>query len=350
MVMCVRPPPGPKARPRQASAILATFACAVLVAAPDVANAQPSDAAAAEVQFQEGRKLMEARRYAEACPKFLASYNLAPAPGTLLNLADCYERNGQLASAWNRFNEAIALAQRGNRADREKTARDRAERLEPRLVRVVVGVPSSDVTVQVDGVPLDGASLGSPTPIDPGKHTLQATAPGKKPLSLVIEIGDRTKLTPVDIPPLEDAAQATDPAETRGVTASIPLGERAPEPGSTQRTLGIVAASAGGVALAAGTFFGVRTSTKWSEAQSRCNSGTSGLECDATGVDLASQARQSGNVATIVFIASGVLLAGGAVLYLTAPSAPPPTRRAGAQRPRARLGIGAGSVVVGGSF
>jgi hypothetical protein len=332
---------------------MTAFACATLLPSAELAYAQPSDAAAAEVQFQEGRKLMEARRYGEACPKFLASYNLAPAPGTLLNLGDCYERNGQLASAWYRFNEAIALAQRGNRADREKTAKERAERLEPRLVRIVVGVPGPDVTVQIDGVAIEASAIRNPMPIDPGKHTLQASAPGKKPHSLVIDIDERTKLTPVDVPALEDAAEAAEPGDTRATTAATEPGGRTPEPGSTQRTLGIVAASAGGLALAAGTFFGVRTSSKWSEAQSRCNSGTSGLECDATGVDLAAEAKQSGNVATIVFAVGGVLLAGGAVLYLTAPSAPPPpraTRSAASRGLRARVGIGAGSVVVGGSF
>ena len=103
-----------------------------IVARPAHAQTSEANAAAAESLFQEARRLAEAKRLGEACPKFLASHKLAPGVGTLLNLADCYEKNGQIASAWARFHEAIALAQRVNRADREKIARDRAEKLEPR--------------------------------------------------------------------------------------------------------------------------------------------------------------------------------------------------------------------------
>jgi hypothetical protein len=43
-------------------------------------------------------------------------------------------------------------------------------------------------------------------------------------------------------------------------------------------------------------------------------------QCDATGVSLRSQAVGYGNVSTIAFIAGGVLAAGGATLWLVAPS------------------------------
>ena len=330
--------------PRCSPLLRALAASAVLLAADRTAWAQDSEAAAAEAQFQEGRKLMEARRYGEACPKFLASYKLGPAAGTLLNLADCYEKNGQLASAWARFNEAVVVAQRTGRADREKTARERAERIEARLVRVVVGIPSADVQVKLDGSVLDPSAIGAGLPVDPGKHVVEASAPGKKTLSLTIEVGDRMRSVPVDIPPLEDAPPSAPAKE-------VPEGPRKVEEdrsgvGSTQRTLGIVAAAAGGVGLAVGTYFGVRTSSKWSDATAHCLSSNVGLECDPSGVDLAADAKQSGNISTIAFIAGGVLLAGGAVLYLTAPSGPP---RAGPS-PRARLGVGPGTLVVGGTF
>ena len=72
------------------------LAAGIVVAASDV-RAEPNEggAAAAESLFQEARKLMDAKRYGEACPKLVASHKLAPAVGTLLNLADCYERGGQ---------------------------------------------------------------------------------------------------------------------------------------------------------------------------------------------------------------------------------------------------------------
>src|SRR6187549_3979092 len=72
--------------------------------------ASPADESLAESQFNEGRKLMEGGRPKEACPKFESSQRLDPALGTLLNLADCYERIGLLASAQRRFLEAAQAA------------------------------------------------------------------------------------------------------------------------------------------------------------------------------------------------------------------------------------------------
>jgi thioredoxin-like negative regulator of GroEL len=61
------------------------------------------NSAAVEGLFAEGKKLAAEGKLAEACPKFLASYNLENRSGALLNLADCYEKTGQLATAWARF-------------------------------------------------------------------------------------------------------------------------------------------------------------------------------------------------------------------------------------------------------
>ncbi len=307
------------------------FGLAAIALCPREAHAQ-TDAAAAESQFQEGRKLMEAKRYAEACPKFLASYKLAPAAGTLLNLADCYEKNGQIASAWSRFQEAIKLAQRTGRPDREKTARDRAEKLEPRLSHLTVDTVSPNAEVKLDGKLLEAADLGNAMLVDPGKHTIEATGPGKLPFSTTIEVAER-KNERFAVPVLEDEPRKPAVSAT---PAKVDAGDGE---GSTQRTLGIVGMAAGGVGLAVGTFFGVRTSSKWSDAQARCTGPSQALECDALGVELAGEAKSSGNLATASFIVGSVLVVGGAVLYFTAPSGR-----------TVRAGVGPGSVVVGGTF
>lgn len=324
--------------------VAATSLCAVLTVAPQVRAAGDSEggAAAAESLFQEGRKLAESKRYGDACPKFAASYKIAPAIGTLLNLADCYEKNGQLASAWARFHEAIAFAQRLGRADREQTARDRADKLERRLIKLSIVSASNAIDVKLDGNPIDPAVLGTPIPVDPGKHTIEASAKGKKPFSATIEVSDKSRSPSIEIPALEDEPKDSKaPKESKDPGVIEPPSE--PTSGwSTQKTLGLITAGAGVLGLGVGGYFGLKTQSTWKEAQTYCD----GLTCDQEGVDLASQAKSTGNLSTIGFVAGGALLLGGAVLFFTAPSGKSTGR---APRP-VRIGIGPGSVVVGGAF
>lgn len=338
---------------------IAFLLAAGLSAAAIDAHAEPSEggAAAAESLFQEARKLIEAKRYSEACPKLVASQKIAPAVGTLLNLADCYERAGQLASAWARFHEAIALAQRLGRPDREKTAKERAEKLEPRLVKLTIVSHDKDVDVKLDGNVLDAAALGTPVPVDPGKHVIEASAKGKKTFSTTVDVSDRTRSPSVEIPALDADPEATKGGNggtgNGGSNADARSADEASSGPSTQRIVSYVAMGLGVVGVGIGAVFGLRTSSIWADAQTHCT----GIECDRTGVTLATDAKNAGTVSTISFIAGGVLLAGGAVLFFTSPSASSkPSSAATAKRPtpppdvRMGMGVGIGSVMLEGQF
>src|SRR6478672_5858918 len=119
---------------RRASATgFAALATLAAIAASPAAHAQTRDPAAAEAFFAEGRTLLKQGRYAEACSKFEASQKLDPGNGTLMNLADCYEKSGRVASAWLSFREAAAAAASASQVARASHARARAASLEPRL-------------------------------------------------------------------------------------------------------------------------------------------------------------------------------------------------------------------------
>jgi hypothetical protein len=324
--------------------VLAAGLVSASVAGTRDAYAEPSEgsAAAAESLFQEARKLIDAKKFSEACPKLVASHKLAPAVGTLLNLADCYEKAGQLASAWARFHEAIALAQRLGRPDREKTARDRADKLEPRLIRLTIVSHEKDTEVKLDGNVLDSAVLGTAVPVDPGKHGIEASAKGKKPFTTTIDVSDRVRTPSVEIPALDVDPEATKAAATAATSTDKPPADDKASDGSTQRIASYALMGVGVVGVGVGAVFGLKTSSTWADAKTHCT----GLECDRTGVQLATDAKNAGTISTIAFIAGGALLAGGAILFFTAPSASSKTGTSSALR----VGVGPGSAMLQGSF
>lgn len=267
-------------------------------------SARASDAndAAAEGLFHEGRRLIEAGQVSDACPKFLASYKLSPAVGTLLNLADCYERNGQTATAWVRFREAIALSQRAGRTDRERTAEGRASALAPRLTKLRISAKEEGVKVLRDGTELDGAEYNTAIPVDPGAHTIRVEGEGREPWILTLDVVGEGNVTNVEVPRLKRAPLPGQPRDNEN-------------PGSIQRTVGIVAMGAGVVGIGIGTYFGITTMNRWSDSEANCNAGV----CNADGVSFAAEARNAGNLSTAFFLIGGAVGIGGAALYFTAP-------------------------------
>ena len=304
---------------------LLTIALALACARAAQAQASAEDEAAAELLFDEGRTLMKAGNFAEACGKFAESQRLDAGVGTLIYLSDCYEKSGRLASAWATFRQAAAAARAAGQADREQLARDRAAALHPKLARIVINVPEAaqvpGIEVQRDATPVGPALWGSPVPVDAGKHVIKVTAPGKNPWSHEVAAEDESPPVSVEVPTL-DAAPTTSKREPAMATASTIQSDRAagdgPDdvPGSSQRILGYVVTGTGVVALGAGIYFWQNGRSKHDEAVEHCDP-----QCDATARSLQDEAQSSTTLGNIGMIGGGVLILGGAVLLLTAPSA-----------------------------
>src|SRR5882724_8225780 len=116
----------------------ARIACLALVSSllggrAALAQSTGKNPAAAQALYDEARRLEQTGKYQEACPKFKESYQLDPGGGTLLNLADCYERQGRWALAWTTFKEALVGAQRDRRDDRIEFATQHIRALEAKL-------------------------------------------------------------------------------------------------------------------------------------------------------------------------------------------------------------------------
>jgi hypothetical protein len=289
-----------------------TFAAIILRVAPALAG----DEAAAEALFLEAKRLAAEGKLAEACPKFAESNRLDRGAGTLIHLADCYEKNHQTASAWATFREAASAAQGLGRSDWEKLATSRAAALEPKLARLTIKVtdPAEGIAVTRDGAPTSQASWGVPIPVDVGTHTVIASAPGRRSFKTSLAIrtdGDRDEVV---VPKLEQVA-AGSAATTPGPNATTADGAAT---GSTQRTIGFVVGGVGIAGLAAGAITGLIAIGKNNDSKKACpESGACG---NSAAVDAADSAKQLGTISTIAFIAGGVATTLGAVLVLSAPS------------------------------
>ncbi len=246
----------------QAAAAL-TILCA---AGLDVGRAADEEATARAL-FVEGRRLTAAGDYLAACPKFEDSYRLDPGIGTNFNLADCFEHIGRTASAWARFMDVAAATRAAGQTEREKVARARAQALEPRLARLTVVVRRfvDGLVVTRDGTPLGAASWGVPVPVDPGRHVIEATAPGKQSWSSTAEVPDRAEAVSIEVPALADAPMQLLVAAARPSDHQI-------EPRRSRAMTGAALATAGvGLAgLVAGTVFALEFESTNRQAKGIC--------------------------------------------------------------------------------
>jgi serine/threonine-protein kinase len=315
-----------------------------LIAPPALAGASPEDAALADSLYAEGGKLMEAGRWAEACPKIEASLKLDPGIGSTLRLAYCWEKLGRTASAWSMYNETEGMARKvgDKRADE---AAKHAKQLEPLLSRLVLDVAPENqaggVEIRRDGKVIDPVAWTSGIPIDPGTHVLEASAPGRLPWKTTLNIEAKPGPTSVRVPALEAAPAMPNPTATP---------DAAPFWG-TQRVLGVALGAVGLVGIGVGSAFTAKMAGKNGDSLPHCQP-TDVTKCDAAGVDLRNQAFDAAHVATGTFVGGSVALAAGVVVFLTAPRAGAPKAPASARWIDARpvVGPGVGGITVQGTW
>ncbi len=280
---------------------------AALVATPALADDKPqqTDPAAAAALFQQGREAAKKQDFATACARFGESYRLDPAPGTLLNLGDCNQRLGKIASAWQRFREATEHLPQDD--DRIAAARQRVAELEPKLPRLVIvlaaGAPPGTRVVR-DNVELGPASLEVALPVDPGDHVIAVDAPGHaaKVVSVTLVEG-KTERVVVEPGAIEAAPVSTSP-----------IGEAPPPRGlGPLRTAGLVVAGAGVASIGAAIATGLILPSKEQIVKQHCDASHF---CDPTGLAAAHDGQTLSTINTVTWIAGGVAVAAGAALFV----------------------------------
>jgi hypothetical protein len=272
----------------------------------------------AEELFRQGRKAMEAKNYKEACDAFEGSQRLEASVSTLMNLADCREKNGQLATAWGLFLQVGTQTRDDAKlAGLRDVAAKRATGLEPRLSRLTINVPENS---RVDGlrvvrgdVEVDPATWNRSLPIDGGTYEISASAPGVQPWTKKVTIAVEGDTKSVDVPRFE-------PVVGGGGGGDGAIGSAGPrDTGGTRHRRKPLALALGGVGLVAG---GVAIVF---ELQGRgALDDAKGATTQADQDRLYDDANGKHHLAQALGIAGGACLAAGVVVWITGKESAPP--------------------------
>jgi hypothetical protein len=201
------------------------------------------------------------------------------------------------------------------------TARlDELEKAQPTLVLDVKdrsGNDLTDVTVTVDGQPVASKLDGTAMRFEPGQHVFGFEASGFEPLTKTFVLKETEKGRRERIVLKRPPKVATEPTPL----PAIPPDQLEPSPANglgTQRWLGIAAAGVGLAGIVTGSIFGLMASSEWNAQQSACGSPSSCPDHDGAVTHHANMTTD-GAISTWTFIGGGALVAGGALLFLTAP-------------------------------
>jgi hypothetical protein len=267
------------------------------------AQAAGADPAAAEALFRSAKEAAKSGDWAAACTRFAESQRLDPAPGTLLNLADCEERVGRLASAWQHYVEARDALPSDD--PRRAFAAERVQRLEPQVpkltVRVAGKLPDGARLLRND-IEFGAGALGLPLPVDPGAHVVKVvTADGTSQNDVKLAAGESRELVL--------------PLPTGGPAAVAERVEPTAKPANGRRTLGLALGGVGVVGIAVGTVTGIMTIDRANTYKERCS--PDGV-CDAEGLEAARSGRTLEVVSPVALGLGVASLAAGTYFFLTA--------------------------------
>jgi hypothetical protein len=252
--------------------------------------------AAAELAYEEGKSLLGAGRYAEACAKLEESVAIEEAMGARFSLAECYEKLGKPASAWRNYVAVTEAAQRAGMADRAAFAAKRAAEVRARVatVRVVLAEPVRALAPEVrhNDVVLAPEMVGVELPVDPGEQRFEVRAPGYLPFTARVTIGAGAESQRVDVPALTRAS-------SRGVPP-LAIG-------------GLSVGGLGVAAIAVSIALGVTAKGDYEDAlEAHCLDAA----CDAEALEQTEDARALGTAGTALFAAGAGVAAAGIVMAI----------------------------------
>jgi hypothetical protein len=295
----------------------------------EVHAATPQEKALAESLYKEGKALL-ATDLAGGCARLEESQRLDPQSGTALNLADCQEKLGRLATAFGTYQSAEELARQRNNVARVALIKKKLAALEPRLPKLTLApkarLPQGAV-ITLDGIALSAIATSTELAVDPGEHVVVVTAPDHhdQRATVTLAVAEKKTLS------LEPLAPKPPPAPTT------------PPPAPPIRwTLPTIALAGGltAVASVAGIITGVRALSLGETVGQECPDRV----CSPVGLATLEDARTFATASNVTFAVAGALAATTVVmlvLHVLSDDGPPegaPAVGAGIDRDGAVIG------------
>jgi hypothetical protein len=327
--------------------ILGAAGIAAILATASPARADHAQELAAQTLYDKALELMKAGKPASACPLLSESQRLDPAAGTQYRLAECFEKTGRTADAWKLYAEVAEASKNAGRKDREAQARERAEIVWNLLPRLTITVPPELAKVDHLAVTRDGKAVpreewNREIPVEPGEHTVEAQAIGKKPWrgTMTARAGATAE---VRVPLLDAVAVVAGPVAPK---SDVALPVESPQKGPNKMVI-IAGAAAGVVALGMGVGFAVAGNSKAAERdeimasslpKGSCVLGSHACPPDAYDADVAKASFAQISLAS--YITAGVI-GTGTLVYALFPRSPKT-----AEGPSASMVVGPGIAAV----
>jgi tetratricopeptide (TPR) repeat protein len=313
----------------QTSSLFAVLLAASLLSSRAASANDPE----VEARFKKGVELFKEADFRAALVEFRRAYDKSKNPKILYNIAKTeFQLTDYVAAiaTYERYlSEGAAVIDKARRAEVE----EELPKLRARVATATITTNVSGATVSIDDEVVGTTPIASPVLLNPGVHRIVVRKDG------FAESLRRIEVAGGDFPAVD--LRLTEQAAALGKSSDPEVKSSAP--GSTLRTTGIIVGATGLVAIGIGAAFGLSAKSKNDEAADMCT----GIECrDPRAITLTDDARSAATISTIGFVAGGVLLAGGAGLFLFAPRSESKT----ALRLAPRVGPQAAFLSIGGGF
>jgi hypothetical protein len=299
------------------------------------AAAQSENArAAARAAAEAGDAAFKAGKYQEAADYFERAESMMHAPTLLLFAARSHMKLGHYVKAREAYIRVVRERMTPNSPPAYLSAQESAKAelpdAEKKLGRATIKVdgPTTGLQITLDGASAPAEMVGLPTPMDPGRHTVQVAAEGWEPGSAEFAVEEQ-KASEVVVHLKKSATAVVPPG------GAVPPPDDVPPGGDTGTSKGgvnqgmrigsYVAFGVGAVGVGLGTYFLIQRGSKNDDADALfdvkgCAPPDRGPDCTDTVMTeingLWDDAGTQGTLAIVSFAAGGAALITGVTLFV----------------------------------